>query len=196
MSEPGLLMVMTGPSGAGKSSLVRRAQRSLPELEFSVSCTTRPVRRGEQDGIDYFFIDPDEFARRRDAGEFLEHATVHGNSYGTPAAYVARRVEAGAVVILDIDVQGAAQVRATGVDASFLFVLPPSFEVLEQRLRGRATDSEEVIVGRLAVARSEMAEAPLFDHQLVNDDLERATGELLAVIDRERGRRVRAEPAP
>ena len=194
MSQPGLLMVMTGPSGAGKSSLVRGAQRSLPELEFSVSCTTRPMRRGEVEGVDYFFVDPAQFARRRDAGDFLEHATVHGNSYGTPAAYVARRVEAGAVVILDIDVQGAAQVRASGVDATFLFVLPPSFEVLEARLRGRATDAEQVILGRLAVARSEMDEAPLFDHRVVNDDLDLATVELLEVIDRERSRRVRADP--
>ena len=194
MAQPGLLIVMTGPSGAGKSSIVRGAQRSLPELEFSVSVTTRPKRRGEVDGVDYFFVDEAEFARRRDAADFLEHATVHRNSYGTPAAYVAERVAAGAVVILDIDVQGAAQVRASGVDAFFLFVLPPSFEVLEARLRGRATDAEDVILGRLAVARSEMAQATLFDHRLVNDDLERAVAELLEVVDRERARRVRADP--
>ena len=193
MEGPGLLLVMTGPSGAGKSSLVRAAQRTLRSLEFSVSCTTRPRRRGEVDGVDYFFVEPAGFERRRAAGEFLEHATVHGNSYGTPADHVASRVAAGAVVILDIDVQGAAQVRASGTDAAFLFVLPPSFEVLEARLRGRATDAEEVIRRRLDVARSEMAEAPLFDHRVINDDLERATAELLAIIDRERAARVRAD---
>lgn len=191
MAQPGLLMVMTGPSGAGKSSLVRGAQRSLPELEFSVSCTTRQRRRGEVEGVDYFFVDRAGFDQRRDAGDFLEHAMVHGNSYGTPAGYVARRVAEGAVVILDIDVQGAAQVRDSGVDATFVFVLPPSFEVLEARLRGRATDSEDVIRRRLDVARSEMDEAPLFDHRVVNDELERATAELLEVIDRERASRVR-----
>jgi guanylate kinase len=187
MQRPGLLIVMTGPSGAGKSSLVRRAQRSLPELEFSVSCTTRPTRRGEVDGVDYHFVDQADFGRRRDAGEFLEHATVHRNSYGTLRSHVAGRIEQGAVVILDIDVQGAAQVRAAGTDALYVFILPPSFEELERRLRGRATDSEDVILGRLAIARAEMAEAPLFDHQLVNDEIERAAAELIAVIEQRRG---------
>jgi guanylate kinase len=194
MPDPGLLLVMTGPSGAGKSSLVRGAQRTLPELEFSVSCTTRAMRRGEVEGVDYFFVDPGDFERRQARGEFLESATVHGNSYGTPSDHVARRVAAGAVVILDIDVQGAAQVRASGTEAVFLFVLPPSFDVLEARLRGRATDTDEVIRGRLDVARSEMAEAPWFDYQVINDDLDRAIAELLTVVDRERTRKVRAEP--
>lgn len=196
MGQPGLLLVMTGPSGAGKTSLLRGAMAALPEIEFSVSCATRPIRRGEVEGVDYHFVTEVEFERRRADGEFLECARVHGNWYGTLRCHSADRVARGAVVILDIDVQGAAQVRASGVDASFVFVLPPSVEVLERRLRSRATDSEEVIRGRLAVARSEIAQAHLFDHRIVNDDLPRATGELLAIIEAERRRRVRAEPVP
>jgi len=180
---------MTGPSGVGKSTLMRRVMARVPELEFSVSCTTRPIRRGEVDGRDYFFVEQPEFARRVAAGDFLEHATVHGNSYGSLKSYASERVAKGAVVLLDIDVQGAAQVRSSGSDAAFVFVLPPSFEALEQRLRSRGTDSEEVIAGRLAVARSEMSEADLFDHRIINDDLDAATEEFVAAIAAERHRR-------
>lgn len=186
MSQPGLLLVMTGPSGVGKSTLVASVRERIPEIEFSVSCTTRPRRAGEVDGVDYFFVDAAEFARRRDGDEFLEHATVHGNSYGTLRSVAVDRVAAGAVVLLDIDVQGADQVRDSGADAAFLFVLPPSFEVLEARLRGRATDAADVIERRLVTARHEVQQAGWFDARVVNDDLARATDEFVAFIEAER----------
>ena len=183
MSSGGLLLVMTGPSGVGKSTLVRRVQQDLPEVCFSVSCTTRPMRVGEQEGRDYFFVSPEEFAARLSRSEFLEHATVHGNLYGTLRSHVLDQVAEGAVVLLDIDVQGAAQVRESGTDATFVFILPPTFEALEQRLRGRATDAPEVIDRRLAVARSEMKSAECFDYRIVNDDLEAAASRFVSVIE-------------
>ncbi len=189
MSDPGLLLVFTGPSGCGKTTLVRRAMARLPELRFSVSYTTRPRRGTEVDGEDYHFVALDDFESRLARGEFLEHALVHGNRYGTHRGSVEALVQAGSVVLLDIDVQGAQQVRASDADAVFVFLLPPSMDELEARLRGRATDTADVIEGRLAVARSEIAEAPMFDYRIVNDDLERAEEEFLAVIHEERQRR-------
>jgi guanylate kinase len=173
---------MTGPSGVGKSTLVRRVQEDLPEVRFSVSCTTRRARAGEVDGSDYFFVSVPDFEERAGRGEFLEHARVHGNLYGTLRSHVMDEVATGAVMLLDIDVQGAAQVRASGQEATYLFILPPSFEVLEQRLRGRATDAAEVIDRRLKTARSEVEQAALFEHSIVNDDLERAAAEFVALI--------------
>jgi len=183
LNKSGLLLVMTGPSGVGKSTLVRRVQQDLPEVRFSVSCTTRPPREGEVEGRDYFFVSVQEFERRLGREEFLEHARVHGNLYGTLRSHVMDEVEGGAVMLLDIDVQGAAQVRAAGEEASYLFILPPSFSVLEERLRGRATDAAEVIERRLKTARSEVAQAELFDHRIVNDDLERAAAEFVEFIE-------------
>ena len=186
---PGLVAVLCGPSGAGKSTLVRRLKGALPDLRFSVSYTTRPRRRGETPGEDYFFVDDEVFADLVKADAFLEHAQVHTNSYGTHRQHVEDLAKEGAVVILDIDVQGAAQVRASGADIVFVFVLPPSVEELERRLRGRGTDSAEVIAGRLAVARSEMSQAGLFDYSVVNDDLDVASADLLAILRAERLRR-------
>lgn len=184
----GLVVVLCGPSGAGKSTLIARLEEQL-ELAFSVSYTTRPMRTGEVHGEDYFFVDVPEFERRRDAGEFLEHAVVHTNLYGTHRAQVEELARGGSLVLLDIDVQGARQVRATDADVVFVFVLPPSFTELERRLRGRGTDAADVIAGRLGVARSEMADAPLFDYAVVNDDLDRATADLAAIVRAERLRR-------
>ncbi len=183
LNKGGLLLVMTGPSGVGKSTLVGRVQEKIPEVRFSVSCTTRPPRVGEVDGEDYFFSTPEQFAERLRRGDFLEHATVHGNSYGTLRDHVMDEVGRGGVVLLDIDVQGAEQVRNSGTPASYLFILPPSFEVLETRLRGRATDSEEVIARRLGVARSEIAEADRFDYRIINDDIDRAAGEFVGLVE-------------
>ena len=184
-----MLLVVTGPSGCGKTTVTRRAMERLPELCFSVSCTTRKARPGEVDGVDYFFVDTASFEARIASDDFLEHALVHGSYYGTLREQVSASVAGGAVVLLDIDVQGARQVRAAGIDAVFLFMLPPSLDILEKRLRGRATDSEEVISGRLAIAEAEMSEAPLFDYQLVNDDVDRAVSSFLSVIAAERARR-------
>ncbi len=189
----GLVVVLCGPSGAGKSTLVGQLREALPgQIKVSVSYTTRPMRTGEVHGEDYFFVTPDAFAELVAADALLEHATVHTNSYGTHRRQVEELAEGGAIVVLDIDVQGAAQVRATGADVVFVFVLPPSVEELETRLRGRATDAEEVIAGRLAVARSEMSEAGLFDYVLVNGALDVAVGDLLAILRAERLRRGKA----
>ena len=174
---------MTGPSGVGKSTLVRRVQQDLPEVRFSVSCTTRAARVGEEDGSDYFFVDVQEFERRLAQGEFLEHARVHGNLYGTLRSHVMAEVSRGAVMLLDIDVQGAAQVRESGAEATYVFILPPSFEVLESRLRGRGTDRADVIERRLRTARLEIEQSSLFDHEIVNDDLERAALEFTRLIE-------------
>jgi len=188
-------LLVVGPSGCGKTTVIRAGLEQLPEARFSVSCTTRPPRAGEVDGVDYFFLGEADFAQRVANRDFLEHAVVHGNRYGTLREQVSAAVAEGAVVILDIDVQGARQVRAAAVDAVFVFVLPPSMQALESRLRGRASDSEEVIAGRLAIARAEMSEAPLFDYLLVNDELPEAVSEFLSVIAAERLRRSRDEIA-
>lgn len=185
----GLVLVLCGPSGAGKSTLITRLEAQFPELAFSVSYTTRPPRMGEVHGQDYSFVEPEEFTRRRDAGEFLEHAVVHGNLYGTHRGHVEGLAQGGAVVVLDIDVQGARQVRETDADIVFVFVMPPSFEELERRLRSRATDAEDVILRRLGVARSEMADAPRFDYVVVNDDVAQATSDLAAIVRAERLKR-------
>jgi len=141
------------------------------------------------DGEDYHFVDLEDFEARLARGEFLEHALVHGNRYGTHRNSVETLVRGGAVVLLDIDVQGARQVRASGADAVFVFLLPPSMDELELRLRGRGTDASDVIDRRLAVARSEIAEAPTFDYRIVNDDLERAEEEFLTLVHEERQQR-------
>ncbi len=187
---PGLVMVLCGPSGAGKSSLVARLREEIGEqLRFSVSYTTRPPRTGEKHGVDYFFVDPATFEGMVRDGAFLEHAVVHRNMYGTHRAQVEDLAAQGAVVVLDIDVQGAALVRATEADVVFVFVLPPSVEELERRLRGRATDTDDVIAGRLGVARAEMSQAPLFDYAVINDDLDRAAADVAAIVHAERLRR-------
>jgi len=191
LSDPGLLMVLTGPSGAGKTTLVRQVQQWLPELMFSVSFTTRPPRAGEVDGVDYRFVDHADFEARLGNGEFLEHARVHGNLYGTHRPSVEQAVADGGLVLLDIDVQGAVQVKASDADAVYLFVLPPSLEELEARLRGRATDPEDVIARRLVTARGELAQAPWFEYLLVNDEVDPAARALEAVLRAERLRRAR-----
>ena len=190
---PGIVVVLCGPSGAGKSTLVARLQGSMPDVRFSVSYTTRPMRVGEVHGEDYFFVTPEAFAELVADGALLEHATVHRNSYGTHRGQVEGLAKTGAVVVLDIDVQGAAQVRESGADIVFIFVLPPAVAELERRLRSRGTDTQEVIEGRLAVARHEMAQAGLFDYAVVNDDLDIASADLLAILRAERLRRGAAE---
>jgi guanylate kinase len=192
LSDIGLLLVLTGPSGAGKTLLVKRTLERRNDVRFSVSFTTRPIRAGEEHGKDYFFIESADFEARIARGEFLEHARVHGKLYGTERAQVERLVQDGATVILDIDVQGARQVRASGADAVFVFLLPPSMEVLESRLRGRGTDGDEVIAGRLGIAQKEMAEAPWFDYLLVNETLDLTVATFDALIEAERLKRRRA----
>lgn len=159
----------------------------MPELELSTSVTTRAPRAGERDGVDYHFLDPEEFARRVDAGLFLEHATYSGNRYGTLRAEVEERTARGAPVLLEIEVQGARQVRASMPEAVQIFIAPPSAADLRRRLEGRGADSEETIAARLAVAVEELAARREFPHTVVNDDVERATDELERIVRSQSG---------
>jgi len=180
--DRGLLFVISAPSGTGKSTLARRMLDGLPELEFSVSTTTRPRREGEVDGREYHFVDDATFdAMIRDGG-FLEWATVYGRRYGTGRAATERILAGGRDLLLDIDVQGARQVRANGAPTVSMFVLPPDFATLESRLRSRGSESEGEIARRLARARPEAEEFEHYDYVVVNDDIERAAEELRAIV--------------
>lgn len=176
----GTLLVVSGPSGSGKSTINARLRRH-PSVDFSISATTRSPRKGEVCGEHYHFLSVADFERRRDAGEFLEHAEVHGNYYGTLRAPVDAALDAGRVFLLEIDVQGAAQLRDAGVEARYLFIDVPSLEELRRRLEKRGTDSKEVIERRLAGAERERAARDRYDHVIVNDELERAYAEVLAL---------------
>ena len=181
-------LVISGPSGAGKSSVAAWLLETDRDVILSVSCTTRSRRGSEVEGIDYFYVDEADFLARRDRGEYLEWALVHGNLYGTPRAFVDRRMREGKIVLLDIDVQGAMQVRQARSDAVLVFLMPPSLELLEERLRGRSTDSDEVIDRRLLAARREMQTAGAYDYVVVNRDLEETRRAVAAIVEAERCR--------
>ncbi len=185
----GLVLVVSAPSGAGKTTLCRNLLQKDREISFSVSYTTRAPRPNERDGVDYFFVSREEFQALIQAGAFLEWAEVHGNLYGTAKEQVMQALEQGKDVLLDIDVQGAAQVRESlGRDAVLVFVLPPSFEELERRLRKRSTEDEAVIQCRLRNARKEIARAEEFDYLVLNEDLSQALETLLTILQAERQR--------
>lgn len=181
------VFVITGPSGVGKGTLIRGLRERCPDLELSISATTRDPREGEVDGRDYHFLSREEFDRRVDEGDFLEFASYSGNRYGTLRSEIEQRLEAGHSVVLEIEVQGAQQVRAAKPDSIQIFISPPDPSVLRQRLAGRGTDSEEAIDRRLEVAKQELAAAEDFDHQIVNDDLSRAAEELEQIVRAELG---------
>lgn len=178
----GLLYIVAAPSGAGKSSLVNAVLAADARLRLSVSHTTRAPRAGEQNGREYFFVDVARFEEMRAAGDFLEHAFVHGNWYGTSKAQIEAARTQDQDVVLEIDWQGARQVRAVFPDAVSVFILPPSMQVLEQRLRTRATDSEAAIARRLAAASSEIAHAGEFEYAIINNDFGTARDDLAAVF--------------
>jgi guanylate kinase len=178
----GDLWVVSAPSGAGKTSLVRALLARDPRLAFSISYTTRPPRRSERDGHDYYFVDEETFRAMSGRGEFLEHAHVFDRWYGTGRAHVEALLASGRSVLLEIDWQGARQVRERAPYSRGIFILPPSVAELERRLRGRGTDSEETIARRLRDALADMAHWPEFDHVVVNDDFEAALARLAGIV--------------
>lgn len=179
----GSLYVISGPSGAGKGTLVERILDGHPDITLSISATTRQPREGEVDGVHYHFMSVDEFEDVIARDGFIEWAQVHSNYYGTPLAPIEQHLAAGDTVLLEIDVQGAFQVLDKLPQAKLVFIAPPSIKELERRLRGRGTETEEVIAQRLANAKGEMDASKDYDFVIVNDDLERATKELARVLE-------------
>lgn len=176
------VFVITGPSGVGKGTLIRGLLERLPELELSVSATTRPPRPGERDGIDYHFLTPEEFDRALAENEFVEHATYSGHRYGTLRSELDRRLAAGVPVVLEIEIQGARQVRRAMPQAEAVFIAPPSPEALRARLIGRGTDPPEQVDARLRTAKQELEAQPEFEHVVVNDRLEEAIDQLIEIV--------------
>jgi len=176
-AERGRMLLISGPSGSGKSTICKRLLED-PRVVFSVSATTRAPRPGERDGVEYHFLSKEEFRRRIAAGAFLEHAEVYGNMYGTLRAPMEEAISAGKVYLVEIDVQGALQLKALDVPGIYVFVAPPNFEALRRRLTGRGTESPEVLERRLQKAEDEYRERVKYDHVVINDDLDRAVAEI------------------
>lgn len=193
--KKGNLIIISSPSGGGKGTLIKEVLRTVSDIGYSVSFTTREMRRGEANGRDYFFVSREEFERLKEAGEFLEFAEVHGNFYATSIKRVQSETENGRDVILEIDVQGAASVRRILPEAVSIFILPPSFEVLENRLTMRATEKKEDLRRRLKNARAEVARFKEFEYIVVNDEVNRAREDLRTIILAERLKRIRQTEA-
>lgn len=179
---PARLTVLSGPSGVGKSTVVARLRALAPQVWVSVSCTTRAPRQGEVDGVAYYFVDRAEFERMVQAGEFLEHATFAGNCYGTPRRAVVEKLRDNVPVLLEIDLEGARQVRRAVADARLVFLAPPSADELVTRLRNRRTENDADLATRLAHAEHELAAAGEFDHVVVNTDVDHAAAEIAALL--------------
>jgi guanylate kinase len=203
IERSGNLIVISGPSGVGKSTLVKKAREVLPDLEFSVSCTTRAPRAGEVDGRDYFFLNETEFEKKVQQNEFIEFAGVFAHRYGTLKSEVLSRLQRGADVILDIDVQGAKQIRQAARNdseiaraAQFIMIVPPDMETLSSRLTGRNSETQESLKLRLAGAQSELSNFRIYDYLVVNDDLETAQNDLISLLKtmRMRSSLVKGEP--
>jgi guanylate kinase len=176
------LTVLSGPSGVGKGSVVQAVRRRHPDIWVSISATTRSPRPGEQDGVEYFFVDRDEFRRMHEAGELLEFASYAGNCYGTPRTAVEGQLEQGVPALLEIELQGARQIRDTMPDAQLVFLAPPSWQELERRLTARATEPVHVVRQRLEVARGELAAEGEFDAVVINDEVEAAADRLVSLM--------------
>lgn len=191
MSGKGLLVVLSGPSGAGKDTVLKSLMQNEPGVRLSVSATTRAPREGEEDGKDYFFLSCPRFTELVENGKMLEHAEYCGNFYGTPSEPIEAWQAEGCDVILEIEVQGGAQIKTKRPDCVSIFILPPSLEVLEKRLRRRGTDAEEAIQKRLAAAKSEIAQAMHYDYVVVNDDLESAVEQVAEILRTEKLKSIR-----
>jgi len=189
----GKLFIVSAPSGGGKGTLLRRVLKTVPNLSYSVSFTTRPPREDELHGRDYYFVTVEKFEKMRDDGEFLEYAIVHDNYYGTSQAIVELELSSGRDVVLEIDVQGAALVKEKLPEAIGIFILPPSFEILRERLIGRGTDEDESLQTRLKNARGEVERYKEFDFIVINDSIEIATTQLASIFYADRARRERQE---
>ena len=185
MSGIGKLFVLSAPSGAGKTTLVRKVLSRFKNLSYSISHTTRSPRKNEQEGVDYFFITPVEFEQKIILDHWLEWAKVHDNYYGTSKEFVRSCLEKGQSLLLDIDVQGAGQIMTSDMDLVSIFIMPPSFEILSQRLESRGTDSRQVIARRLENAKSEIARKDLYQYVIVNDDLDEAIEALCSIFKKE-----------
>ena len=194
LGRRGILFIVSAPSGAGKTTISTGALRMIEGVEMSVSCTTRSPRAGEISGRDYRFLSREEFERRREGGEFAEWAEVHGSLYGTPRAPIESALAAGRDMLLDIDVQGAKQMKLRYPEAVAVFVLPPSEAELERRLRGRGTDSEQVIHNRLVRAKAEMAEYTSYDYLIINREVDDSVRTFAAIVTAERTRVSRLLP--
>ena len=190
----GTLFVVSSPSGGGKGTIIRRVLDVVENLSYSVSYTTRAPRQSEVDGREYFFVSLETFDEMVAAGEFLEWACVHGNFYGTSKEQILSETAAGADIILEVDVQGAASVRELLMDSVSIFILPPSYEVLRQRLIARGTDSPQQLEVRLRNAPEELKQYSAFDYVIINDEIERAAAQLASIIYAERARCMRQEP--
>jgi guanylate kinase len=193
-AAPPLLVVITGPSGVGKDSLLGRLKSLGRPYHFAVTATTRAPRRGERDGVDYYFLTNDRFEQMIERGEFLEHAVVYDQRKGVPLAPIREALAAGKDVLMRTDIQGARYIKSAVPGALAVFVLPPSWDELEARLRGRDTDTAEQVALRLRIAREEMAAAAEFDHTVTNDDLDACVGRIEAILAAERAR-CRGDPA-
>jgi len=190
-TDNGLLLIISGPSGVGKTTITRGVERSIPDSAFSVSATTRAQTPADVEGVDYHFVTDGEFERMKAAGEFLESAGIYGKKYGTPRAWVEEQLRRGRIVILEIDVQGAVQVKQKLPNAFGLYLLPPSEEVLLQRLRDRRREDEATIARRFAEAKKEIALARtcgVYDHFLVNDDIKDTIGRAVALVQAQRAK--------
>jgi len=181
--KTGTVYIVSAPSGSGKTTIINAVLDKRPDIYFSVSATTRKPRPGEVDGREYSFITKKEFKRMIDAGEFIEYANYAGNYYGSPLLPIKHSIENGIDVLLDIEIQGFRQIKEKLPEAVSIFIMPPSLEELERRLRGRGTDSDEKIAARLKVAAVEINEAVKYDHVVVNDTVERAVSEFLDIIN-------------
>jgi len=189
----GILFVVSSPSGGGKGTLIQRVLKQVPNLSYSVSFTTRAPRNGEVDGREYFFVTTEQFEGMVETGEFLEWAHVHSKLYGTSRQQVMREIAAGRDIILEVDVQGAASVRSLLADSVSIFILPPSFEILKQRLRARGTDTPEELDLRLRNAHLELKDYSAFQYVILNDDLDCAANQMTAIVHAERARLSRQE---
>lgn len=193
MNSKGFLIVLSGPSGVGKNTLMNRVIPRIPNLQYSVSATTRPPRSGEVDGVDYFFVSDEEFDRMIAEDEFLEWAEFVGNRYGTPRTFVEEQIQQGRTVIMDVDIQGALQIKQKMSDAVLVFLLPPTWEELRNRLNKRGKDPMEAIIKRLERSVEELKFIVDYDYFIINDHLDKAAERLITIINAERYRVARAD---